>query len=183
MFGSIKFQTCTKQVQNKNKGTAFFGRCTLFYCSCVKSISMKIKFLASFLFTVSLGSTCFAQLEKTIHQTFDLGEKTAISLDLYGEYAIIPWAGNNILVETNVQLYNSTASVLKHFIEKDLRYQIDSDTASATSLTLISHDKKRASLRTKTGAESTEIVVTKVFVPDVFIVKDQKTLIKEEVKE
>jgi hypothetical protein len=95
----------------------------------------------------------------------------------------VPWAGNNVLVETQVKLYNSTGSVLKHFIEKDLRYQIDADTTTSSTLTLVSHDKKRASLRTKTGAESTEVIETRVFVPDSFVVRDEKTLVKAETKE
>ncbi len=129
-------------------------------------------------FSLFFSAVGFCQLEKTLHQTFDLGEKTTLLLDLYGEYAIVPWAGNNVLVETNVQLYNSTSSVLRHFIEKDLRYQIDVDTMQAGALVLVSHDKKRIGLRTKTGAESTEVITTKVFVPEDFIVKDEKTLIK-----
>lgn len=124
-------------------------------------------------------SPCFAQLEKTIHQTFILDGKSSIQLDLYGEYTIIPWASNNVLVETNVKLFNSSASIFKHFIEKDLRYQVDADTTNSGMLKLISHDKKRTTLRTKSGAESTEVVETKVFVPDTFIARDERTLVLE----
>jgi hypothetical protein len=140
---------------------------------------MSYKIIGLLFFSLFFSVVGFGQLEKTLHQTFDLGEKTTLLLDLYGEYAIVPWAGNNILVETNVQLYNSTSSVLKHFIEKDLRYQIDVDTMQANALVLVSHDKKRIGLRTKTGAVSTEVITTKVFVPEDFIVKDEKTLVKE----
>ena len=124
-------------------------------------------------------SPCIAQLEKTIHQTFVLDGKSSIQLDLYGEYTIVPWASNNVLVETNVKLFNSSSSIFKHFIEKDLRYQVDADTTQAGTLVLTSHDKKRATLRTKSGAESTEVVETKVFVPDTFIARDEKTLVLE----
>jgi hypothetical protein len=140
---------------------------------------MSYKISGLLFFSLFFSAVGFGQLEKTLHQTFDLGEKTTLLLDLYGEYAIVPWAGNNILVETNVQLYNSTSSVLKHFIEKDLRYQIDVDTMQSGALVLVSHDKKRIGLRTKTGAVSTEVITTKVFVPEDFIVKDEKTLVKE----
>ncbi|MCU0348860.1 MAG: hypothetical protein MUC59_18105 [Saprospiraceae bacterium] len=144
-----------------------------------------MQYKLSFLFLLIVGSlnTSFAQLEKTLHQTFSLDDRTTILLDLYGQYTIVPWAGNNVLVETQVKLYNSTGSVLKHFIEKDLRYQIDADTTTSSTLTLVSHDKKRASLRTKTGAESTEVIETRVFVPDSFVVRDEKTLVKAETKE
>ncbi|MBK8567496.1 MAG: hypothetical protein IPN76_30310 [Saprospiraceae bacterium] len=118
-----------------------------------------------------------------MHQAFDLGDRATVSLDLYGEYTIEPWAGNNILIETNVLLYNSTSSVLKHFVEKDLRYAIDSDTTVSGTILLASHDKKRISLRTKTGAESTEVITTKVFVPEDFIIQDQRLLVREPRKE
>jgi hypothetical protein len=140
---------------------------------------MSYRIFGLLVFSLFFSAACFGQLEKTLHQTFDLGEKTTLMLDLYGEYAIVPWAGNNILVETNVQLFNSTTSVLKHFIEKDMRYQINADTTQSATLVLVSHDKKRIGLRTKTGAASTEVITTKVFVPEDFIVKDEKTLVKE----
>lgn len=142
---------------------------------------MNIKQIKLIGFFVALAtSACFGQLEKTIHQTFDLEGKTAIHLNIHGQYSIIAWAGNNVLVETKVQLYNSSSSILKHFVEKDLRYQVDADTSSTGTLQLLSHDKKRVSLRTKTGAESTEVVETKVYVPENFIIKDDKTLVIKE---
>lgn len=126
--------------------------------------------------------SCFAQLEKTIHQTFDLNSITTVQLELYGEYTLVPWAGNSILVETKIQLYNSSASILKHFIEKDQRYLIEIDTAISGILKLFSHDMKRADLRTKTGAESIENVETRIFIPENYAIKDKKTLVLEEVK-
>lgn len=134
-------------------------------------------------FTLSFFSlNCFGQLEKTIHQTFDLEGVEAVQLELYGVYTIVPWAGNNILVETKIQLYNSSESVLKHFIDKDKRYFIEADTLSEVQLKLFSHDMKRSSLRTKTGAESVENVETRIFIPENFVIKDEKTLVLEAAK-
>jgi hypothetical protein len=156
-------ETCFKPSIKQKKGYGVLATLYPFHFPSVKQENLNQVMIARFFsilfFTVILASNCFGQLEKTIHQTFDIGEKTAISLDLFGEYTLEHWAGNNILVETNVQLFNSTSSVLKHFIEKDFRYQIDMDTLNETSLHLVSHDKKRISLRTKTGAESTEAVI------------------------
>ncbi len=140
---------------------------------------MNNKVFAFFAFFLGVLTTASAQLEKTLHQTFPVGEMNTISLDLHGEYSIEPWAGNNILVETNVLLYNSSSSVLKHFVEKDLRYSIDADTTANGTLHLVSHDKKRVSIRTKTGAESTEVIKVRVFVPEDFVVRDQKLLERE----
>lgn len=120
-----------------------------------------------------------AQIEKTIHQTFELGEANTVQLDIYGDYTLSPWAGNNILVETNIQLYNSSEAILKHFIEKDQRYKVDVDTVSETTLQLFSHDKKRPAMRTKSGVSSAENVVVRIFVPDNFTILDNKTLVLE----
>lgn len=144
---------------------------------------MTYKLATLFFLLVFTQLTVTAQLEKTIHQAFDIGDRNTVALDLYGEYSIEPWAGNNILIETNVLLYNSTSSVLKHFMEKDLRYNIDADTTVSETLRLVSHDKKRISLRTKTGAESTEVITTKVFVPEDFVIQDQRLLVREAKKE
>jgi hypothetical protein len=144
---------------------------------------MTYKLATLFVLLVFAQFAATAQLEKTIHQAFDIGNRNTVALDLYGEYSIEPWAGNNILIETNVLLYNSTSSVLKHFVEKDLRYNIESDTTVSETLRLFSHDKKRISLRTKTGAESTEVITTKVFVPEDFVIQDQRLLIREPKKE
>jgi hypothetical protein len=143
---------------------------------------MKYKHFALAFLLFLFSSSCFAQLEKTIHQTFDLNAMTTVQLELYGEYTIVPWAGNNILVETKIQLYNSSASVLKHFIEKDQRYLIDADTALTGVIKLVSHDMKRAALRTKTGAESIENVETRIFIPENYAIKDEKTLVMEAAK-
>jgi hypothetical protein len=121
--------------------------------------------------------TIFAQLEQTIHQAFELNDKSSVQLDLYGEYTLTPWAGNNILIETKIQLFNSSASIFKHFIEKDKRYLIEADTSSSEKLRLFSHDMKRTTLRTKTGAESTEVVETRIFIPETYLVKDEKNLV------
>lgn len=143
---------------------------------------MKMKDATLLFAMLMLASTASAQLEKTIHQTFPLEDKASINLDLYGEYTLVPWAGNNVLIETRVELYNSTPSILKHFVEKELRYQIDMDSTNSGILKLSSHDKKRISIRNKTGTESTEIITTKVFVPDNFIVIDEKTLVLDKEK-
>ena len=131
---------------------------------------------------LSFAKISFAQLEQTIHQTFELNDKTNVQLDLHGDYTFVPWASNNILIETKIQLFNSSASILKHFVEKDKRYLIEADTSLSDKLRLYSHDMKRTSLRTKTGAESTEIVETRIFIPDNFVIRDEKTLVLDKTK-
>lgn len=141
---------------------------------------MKYKLFFVFGALVFSSVSCFGQLEKTIHQTFETGTRTTISLDLVGTFTVIPWAGSNVMTETRIELYNGSPSILNHFVEKDQRYFIETDT-SATALTLVSHDKKRDSIKTNNGG-CTEVVTVKVFVPEKFVARDEKTLVLSEEK-
>ncbi|HHM21539.1 MAG TPA: hypothetical protein ENJ20_05900 [Bacteroidetes bacterium] len=117
----------------------------------------------SFLFSTTLS----AQLEKTIHQTFEVKDKKTIQLDIKSDsLSIVSWAGNSILTETKVKLYGASPSILKHFMEKEQRYTIKADT-SGTTLLLTSVDKERKPIRTRSG-ESPEYVNIRIFVPEYF---------------
>ncbi|MCB0522422.1 MAG: hypothetical protein H6577_26145 [Lewinellaceae bacterium] len=135
---------------------------------------MKI-FVIAFFILSSLPAVS-GQVEKTIHQTFDIGESTTISLALAGEYSIVPWAGNTVMTETQVELYDASPSILKHLLEKDQRYRIDADTTGGT-IKLISFDQKREPVRTRSGT-CTELVHIKVFVPDNFKGQGETTFVK-----
>jgi len=137
---------------------------------------MKLSLTA--IFALLAVTFSFGQLEKTLHQTFEIGEVSTISLDLHGEYEIVLWASNNVMTETKIELYESSPSILNHFIEKDKRYLIESDT-SGSSLVLRSHDKKRPPIRTRNG-ECFEIVRLKIFVPEKFNIENPVTLVRTE---
>ncbi|MBI1224046.1 MAG: hypothetical protein GC192_02305 [Bacteroidetes bacterium] len=111
-----------------------------------------------------------------------MNDKSTVQFDLYGTYTLVPWAGNNILVETKIQLFNSSASILKHFVEKDQRYLIEEDTTNNGILRLFSHDMKRATLRSKSGVTSTEEIETKIYIPEKYVIKDEKTIVLDEPK-
>lgn len=128
-------------------------------------------------FFAFLATLSFGQIEKTFHQTFETKDVQNIQLEMFGEYELVPWAGSNVLVETSIQLYNSNESILKHFIEKENRYVVDADTTVAGTLKLYSHDMKRMALRSKGGVASTEYVVTRIFIPEIYTVVDKKTLV------
>jgi len=128
----------------------------------MKNIFRNTLFLFTFLFSVSAT----AQLEKVMHQTFEVNDLESIQLDLTGEYTIEKWAGNTVMTETKVELYEASPAILNHFIEKAKRYEITADTLN-TGLVLSSLDKERKPIRTK-FAECPEIVNLRVFVPDNF---------------
>lgn len=136
-----------------------------------------------FLFSLSffIFSTAQAQLEKVMHQTFEVGEVETISLDLVGEYDVEEWAGNTIMTETKVQLYEASPAILNHFVTKAKRYEISADTLDR-NLLLASMDKERKPIRTKTQ-ECYELVKLKIFVPDTFEMTGDsvRTLVKKKV--
>ena len=132
-------------------------------------------FLTAFLF-LFLSHTASAQLEKTIHQVFEVGENQRISLNLAGEVTLVPWAGNTIMTETKVELHEASPSILKHFIEVEQRYAIESE-SSSDGLLLYSHDQERKEIRTRTGI-CPEIVHVRVFIPDEFEKQGENTLVK-----
>ena len=120
--------------------------------------------LSSLLLCTSLAQ---AQLEKTIHQTFFIEDFSSISVELVSDsMAIVPWAGNTILTETKVELYEASPSILAHFMEKEQRYAIEADTTGG-AFQLYSVNQERKPIRTRFG-ECPEIVYIRVFVPDNF---------------
>lgn len=135
-----------------------------------------MKFLAPLAFFLLLANLSFAQLEKIIHQTFPLDGAGTITLDLAGDYSVVPWAGNTVMTETKIELYDASPSILKHFVEKEQRYLIKADTLK-DEIRIFSSDKKRDAIRTKDGPCS-EIVQVKVYVPDTFEAKSETTLVR-----
>lgn len=139
---------------------------------------MRIKFQLTLSFLIFSTAAVFGQLEKTIHQTFEVGDASSIKLDLYGEYIVEPWAGSTLMTETKIELYEASPSILNHFVEKEQRYFIEADTTGGNFI-LRSFDKKRTAIRTRSG-ECFEIVKLKVYTPDNYAVKDETTLVKKD---
>ena len=128
--------------------------------------------LFSILFCFS--ALTYSQLEKTIHQTFEVDGKSILSFNLISDSTqIIPWAGTTILTETKVELYDASPSILAHFMDKEQRYTIDADT-TGNGILLFSVNKERKPIRTRHG-ECYEQMKTRVFVPEDFTLdSDQK---------
>lgn len=138
---------------------------------------MKYTFLLfSFLF---LSISANAQLKKTVHQTFEIGEARNINLDVFGEYEIEAWPGNTIMSETKIELYDASPHILKFFLEEKERYKLTLNGEGEESVSLVSNDKERRSIQYK-GKECFEQVKVKIFVPEEFVEVNPKTLRKKE---
>ena len=125
---------------------------------------MKSLFFLLCFFSISLAAN--AQLAKTIHQTFDLGEAETVDLNVQGDIEIEAWAGNSVMTETKIELYDATPAVLKYFVEELGRYEIEAQERGA-GLALVSKDQTRRSIQYK-GQQCYETTKTKIFVPDTY---------------
>jgi hypothetical protein len=118
-----------------------------------------------FLILLSAGPTLWAQLKHTQHQTFPMDSINQVRIELVDSFAVETWAGNQLMTETQVQLYQASESVLKFFLKNE-RYTIvnDSTVGSNATLLLRSKDTVRKGIKTKFG-ECEEKVHVRIFVP------------------
>lgn len=109
-----------------------------------------------------------AQLKKTLHQTFEVPDSaTCLIFQLYAgdTYSIEPWAGNNIMTESQVSVFSSTQSVFDHLIENG-RYKFEAHEGRDT-FSLTSFDPRRLTIRAA-GMQAFEEVEVRIFIPDSF---------------
>ena len=97
-------------------------------------------------FSVFAFQIANAQLSKVIHQTFEIDSVENLTIKLVGEYELEKWAGNNILTETKIEIYNTTSGIFKFLIEEKKRYEIVAD-INGINGTLFSFDSKRPSIK------------------------------------
>lgn len=111
------------------------------------------------------GPTAWSQLKHTQHQTFQMDSINQVRINLVDSFEVETWAGNQLMTETQVQLYQASESVLKFFLKNE-RYTIihDSTSADTSTLQLRSKDTIRKGIKTKFG-ECEEQVTVRIFVP------------------
>lgn len=119
-----------------------------------------------FILVISYIGSLQAQEKTSFHQSFELTDSTNIILiELNNEYEYEFWAGNTILVQTEIELYNASKAVLSYFKEQG-RYTIDSYTF-LEEIKLVPQDSIQEPIQTKRG-ECFEIIKTKILLPDTF---------------
>jgi hypothetical protein len=119
------------------------------------------------------------QMERTMYQVFEVDSVKTVTFDLVGSYEVYAWAGSNILVETNIQIWEASREIL-NFLIKDGRYDITQDTAAASNkgaLTIQTKNKERKPIKRRDGRECQEQATTKIFFPDTFILSEDKKVL------
>jgi len=127
-----------------------------------KTRTIMTTLLYTFVYLASLY-TPIPSSAQVIHQSFEVGERNAITLSLDAPYEVETWAGNTILTETKVKMENIPPNILKHFINQG-RYEIV-ENLSDTSIELHLKEANRRPIRTKNG-EATESINIRIFVPE-----------------
>lgn len=135
--------------------------------------------LRSFLMLILILSPViglFAQMEKTMYQVFEVDSAQTIQFEVTGEYHIEKWAGNSILVETTIQLWDANKEILGHLI-KEGRYDLATDSISdphPRHVRIFTKHIDRKPLKRRDGQKCLEIAVSKIFVPDTFLISDDR---------
>ena len=139
---------------------------------------LSITFFSIFIFQIAN-----AQLTKMLHQTFEVDSVDRITISIVGEYEIVKWAGNNVLTETKVEIYDTTPGTFKYLIEEKKRYEIVAEIDNMTA-SFFSFDSKRAPIKKRDSddeenyKESFELIKVKIFVPDDFNIDDPTNLVR-----
>lgn len=105
----------------------------------------------------------FSQIATTFHQSFTVNEEIPlIVIDLDYPVQVEEWAGNTILVETNVRLSNTSKQVLDYYI-KDGRYKVEQK--DYTAAVGFGHKKMvRKAIYTQNGPCKEDVLV-KIYTP------------------
>ena len=144
---------------------------------------MKVLSLIPIMLLALLTSRANAQMERTMYQVFDVDSAKTVALDIVGIYEIHTWAGSSILVETNIQIWDGSREILG-FLIKEGRYDVAMDSTAGptpTEMKIFTKNKERKPIKRPDGQKCLEIATAKIFIPDTFIIsEDKKLLTKKE---
>ena len=136
-------------------------------------MTYRLFFLFAGLLTATLAQ---AQMERTMYQVFEVDSVKSAQFEILDLYELHSWAGNSILVETNIQISNASPEILDYLI-KHGRYDVKMDTIGPGQVKIYTKLKERKTVKTPAG-ECTELPVAKIFIPDTFIWAEDKQSIK-----
>lgn len=110
-----------------------------------------------------------AQMERTVYQVFEVDSIQTVSLDIvnftYPELHV--WAGNSILTEVNIQVWDASPEIVKFLIDEG-RYAFESEKTGET-LRVFSKIRKRQDIRLQDmHSKCVEQTTIKIFVPDIY---------------
>lgn len=114
-----------------------------------------------------LQNAVVAQIHDRLHWIFPVDSVEQINFDLVDPFEVENWAGNQIMVTSEITVYNATKGIMKFFIEENKRWEVI-DTVQNGILTIDSYQSRRAPIQSK-GEECYEFVKVKVFLPSEYV--------------
>ena len=120
-----------------------------------------------------------------MYQVFNVDSAKTVSLDITGIYEIHTWAGSSILVENNIQIWDASREILSYLI-KDGRYDLTMDSTSGPTpveMEIFTKNKERKPIKRPDGKKCLELAVAKIFIPDTFIVSEDRKLLTRKKEE
>lgn len=110
-----------------------------------------------------------AQMERTVYQVFEVDSIQTVTLDIVGfTYPELHvWAGNSILTEANIQVWDASPEIVNYLIEQG-RYSFESEKQNDL-LRIFTKVRKREDIKLP-GMKSkcVEQTTVKIFVPDIY---------------
>ncbi len=138
--------------------------------------NMKLPLLHMLPFLLAFNPIANAQMERTMYQVFEVDSAQTVHFEVAGEYEVLEWAGNSILVETNVQIWDASREILAELI-KIGRYDLVTDSSTVPNpkqVRIFTKNLDRKPIKRLDGQKCLEIAVTKIFVPDTFYISEDK---------
>jgi len=128
-----------------------------------------------------LATLAQAQMERTMYQVFEVDSVKSAQFEILDLYELHTWAGNSILVETNIKISNASPQILD-FLIKNGRYDVKMDTLAPGEVKIYTKQKERKTVKTPAG-ECTELPTAKIFIPDTFVLAEDKKSIRRKEEE
>lgn len=116
-----------------------------------------------------LAQQVSAQMERTVYQVFEVDSIQSVTLDIVGfTYPELHvWAGNSILTEANIQVWDASPEIVNYLIEQG-RYAFESE-KTAGALRVFTKIRKRQDIKMPgMQKKCVEQTTVKVFVPDIY---------------
>ncbi|MBL7775554.1 MAG: hypothetical protein JNK89_06095 [Saprospiraceae bacterium] len=116
-----------------------------------------------------LHTRASAQMERTVYQVFEVDSIQTVTLDIVGfTYPELHvWAGNSILTEANIQVWDASPEIVNFLIEKG-RYEFERE-VEGDVLRIFTKVRKREDIKLPgMHSKCVEQTTVKVFVPDIY---------------
>lgn len=145
-----------------------------------------MRFTLFCLLLIFFSSNLNAQAKKILHQTFMVEDYEQINIDLYeDDYEVVFWQGNTVMSEIQVVLENGVKHLLDFHVDSLSRYEIVEE-PNEQIIKLSSFDKNRMTIAIKYNGSDlypNEIILTKLYIPNVFMELEQNVYIRKDKKD